>query len=261
MYSFGAMLSFTVAHVAIFRLRQREPGRERPWKPPLNFRFRGSTAPLTAVIGGIGTFAAWVVVISLDLSTLVAGATWMVIGMAIYVLFRRHQELPLKQTIKVASLEPLGVEEVEYQSVLVAFDEGDPFDEKAVGTAMALAARRRRAIHVVSLVSVPTHLPLDARLDEEARRAQEKVERAKLQCGQRVTGGVVRVRPGQAAQAIVEAAREIGAAAIVMQVRYRAGKPLYSKTLQTVLAKRPCRVIVSANPEEARAGIVAPSPA
>ncbi len=33
-----------------------------------------------------------------------------------------------------------------------------------------------------------------------------------------------------------------------MPLRYRAGAPLYGRTLQTVLAKRPCRVIVSANP-------------
>jgi APA family basic amino acid/polyamine antiporter len=59
----------------------------------------------------------------------------------------------------------------------------------------------------------------------------------------------------------VKAAREIGAAAIVMQLRYRAGVPIYSKTLQTVLAKRPCRVIVAANPEVARAGIVQALPA
>ena len=35
-----------------------------------------------------------------------------------------------------------------------------------------------------------------------------------------------------------------------MPLRYRNGAPLYGKTLQTVLAKRPCRVIVSANPAE-----------
>ena len=33
MYSFGAMLSFTIAHVSIVRLRGASPDRERPWKP------------------------------------------------------------------------------------------------------------------------------------------------------------------------------------------------------------------------------------
>ena len=47
------------------------------------------------------------------------------------------------------------------------------------------------------------------------------------------------MRPGQAGQAIVEEARAIKAAAIVMPLRYRNGTPLYGKTLQTVLAKRP----------------------
>ena len=163
--------------------------------------------------------------------------------------------------MKVQALEPLGVEEVEYASVLVAFDDDDPFNEEMVATATALAARKRRAIHVVSLLAVPSNLPLDARLDAEEGQAQSKVEQAKLISGQRVTGSVVRVRPGQSAGAIVKAAREIGAAAIVMQLRYRAGVPMYSKTLQTVLAKRPCRVIIAANPEGARAGIVTAVPA
>ena len=66
----------------------------------------------------------------------------------------------------------------------------------------------------------------------------------------RVTGNVQRVRPGQAGQAIVEEARSIKAAAIVMQLRYRNGTPLYGRTLQHVLAERPVRVIVAAHPEE-----------
>ena len=35
-----------------------------------------------------------------------------------------------------------------------------------------------------------------------------------------------------------------------MRLRYRNGAPLYGKTLQTVLAERPCRVIVVADPAE-----------
>jgi basic amino acid/polyamine antiporter, APA family len=259
MYSFGAMLSFTIAHVAVFRLRGKRPERPRPWKPPLNFRFRGQPVPLTAVVGGIGTFAAWVVVISLDLSTLAAGSAWMAVGAIVYLLYRRHQGLPLTRTVKVQHVEPLGVEEVEYQSVVVAFEQ-DSFSEEVVATAKALGARRRRAIHVLSLIEVPTNLPLDAPLQSAESEAQSKVERAKLICGQRVTGRVLRVRPGQAGGAIVEAARELGATAVVMPLRYRNGAPLWGKTLQTVLAKRPCRVIVAASPEEARAGIVTAAP-
>jgi APA family basic amino acid/polyamine antiporter len=264
MYSFGAMLSFTIAHVSVARLRRVDPERERPWRPPLNFPFRGASFPATAIVGGLGTAAAWIVVISLDFSTLAAGATWMALGLGTYLLYRRHQALPLRETVKVETLTPLGVEEVEYRSVLIAFDEDAPFSEEAVATAKALAARRRRAIHVLSLVTIPSHLPLDADVPERESAAQTKIERAKLICGQRVSGHLQHVREGQAGPAIVDEAVEIDAAAIVLPLRYRNGVPLYGKTVQTVLARRPCRVIVSANPAEHADGAAAlaePAPA
>jgi basic amino acid/polyamine antiporter, APA family len=251
MYSFGAMLSFTIAHVSVARLRQVRAARQRPWTPPLNFSFRGARLPVTAIVGGIGTFGAWIVVISLDLGTLAAGATWMTLGMLTYYLYRRHQGLPLRETVKVETLTPLGVEEVEYKSILVAFDEDDPFSSEAVATAKALAARRpRRAIHVLSLVTVPANLPLDAELAGRDSAAQSKIEQAKLICGRRVSGHIEHVRAGQSGPAIVEEAQAIKAAAIVMPLRYRNGAPLYGRTLQTVLAKRPARVIVAAQPGE-----------
>ncbi len=251
MYSFGAMLSFTIAHLAVVRLRSRQPDHERPWRPPANVRIRGVEVPLTALFGGLGTFAAWIVVMALNVSTLIAGTAWMAMGLAVYLLYRRHQGLPLRQTVKVQSLEPLGVQEVEYNSVLVAFED-EPFLEETVATAAALGSKRRRAIHVLSLVEVPKDLALDADLDTEESEAQSKIERAKLICGRRVSGEVERVRPGGAGVRIVERAKEINAAAVVMQLRYRNGVPLYAKTLQTVLAERPCRVIVAAKPEDSR---------
>jgi basic amino acid/polyamine antiporter, APA family len=267
-YAFGATLSFTVAHVSVIRLRRLKPVSERAkakdgsrlWTPPGNVKIRGVDVPPTAILGGIGTFGAFVVAMALDPVVLATGGGWMLAGLLLYVIYRRHQGLPLTRTVKVQSLEPLGVEEVEYQSILVAFEQGT-FSEEVVATAKALGARKRRAIHVVSMIEVPTNMPLDAPLDAEEGAAQSVIERAKLICGQRVTGSILRVRPGQAGGAIVAAARELGATAIVVPLRYRAGVPLYGKTLQTVLSKRPCRVIVAASPEEARAGIVAPSPA
>jgi APA family basic amino acid/polyamine antiporter len=253
------MLSFTIAHLAVARLRQRFPDQERPWMPPLNISFRGAKIPLTAVLGGLGTFAAWVVVITLDLGTLAAGATWMALGIAIYLLYRRHQGLPLRETVKVETLEPLGVEEVEYESVVVAFDDRTPFSEEVVATAVKLAARRRRGIHVHSMITVPSDLPLDAELKDQESEAQSKIERAKLIGGLRVTGHVEPVRSGQAGYSIAAEARMIKARAIVMGLRRRDGTPLYDKTIQTVLSERPCRVIVVSEPAEERP--VAPAPA
>jgi len=248
MYSFGAMLSFTVAHVSVIQLRRRFAEGERPWKPPFNFRAFGAEVPLSAVLGGLGTFSAWIVVMALNPRTLAVGVGWMVVGLLVYVLYRRHQRLPLTETVKVLLPEPLGVEEIEYRSVLVAFEDGEPFSEEMVATAVKLASKRRRGIHVHSMLTVPTDLPLDAELPRPEAEAQSKIEQAKLIGGQRVTGHVERVRPGQAGYSIADEAEQIVAAAVVVGLRYRNGRPLYDKTLQTVLGERPCRVIVVSDP-------------
>jgi basic amino acid/polyamine antiporter, APA family len=212
----------------------------------------GFDLPLTAVFGGLGTFAAWIVVMALNPRTLVIGSIWMLFGISVYLLYRRSQGIPLSQTHKVLLPEPLGVEEVEYKSVLVAFEDDEPFSEQTMATAVKLAAKRRRAIHVIAVVMVPSHLPLDAPLRREEEEAQSKIEQAKLIGGLRVSGHLHRVRPNQAGHSIAEEARELKASALVMGLRYRNGQPLYGKTLQTVLAERPTRVIVVGEPERAR---------
>jgi basic amino acid/polyamine antiporter, APA family len=244
MYSFGAMLSFTIAHVSVIQLRRIRGDAERTWKPRFNVRAFGFELPLTAVLGGLGTFSAWIVVMALNPRTLVVGVGWMAFGLLVYVLYRRSQRLPLTETVKVLLPEPLGVEEIEYRSVLVAFEDGEPFSEEMVATAIKLASKRRRGVHIHSMLTVPTHLPLEAELRDGEAEAQSKVEQARLIGGQRVTGHVERVRPGQAGYSTADEARLIKAAAIVVGLRYRDGRPLYDKTLQTVLGERPCRVIV-----------------
>jgi APA family basic amino acid/polyamine antiporter len=175
------------------------------------------------------------------------------------MLYRRNQGLGLRQTVKVVTPEPLGVEEIEYRSVLVAFEDGEPFSEEMVATATKLASKRRRGIHVHSMLTVPTNLPLDAKIPEREAEALSKIEGAKLIGGQRVTGHVERVRPGQAGYSVADEAKQIDAAAVVIGLRYRNGAPLYDKTLQTVLGERPCRVIVVSDHGDAERSEGAPT--
>jgi APA family basic amino acid/polyamine antiporter len=255
MYSFGAMLSFTIAHIAVIKLRRSYPEAERTWKPPLNVRAFGFELPMTAVLGGLGTFGAWIVVMALNPSTLFVGIGWMLAGTIVYVLYRRSQGLPLTKTVKVVLPEPLGVEEVEYRSVLVAFEDDEDFSPEMVATAVRLASKRRRGIHVHSMMTVPTNLPLEADMPEAEAEAQRKVEQARLIGGQRVTGHVARVRPGQSGYSVADEAELIKAEVIVIGLRYRRGVPLYDKMLQTVLGERPCRVIVVSDPVDQRAPV------
>src|SRR3982751_4971001 len=72
-YAFGAMLSFTIAHVSVIALRMKEPDRDRPYTMPGRVTVRGHVLPVLAIAGGLGTGTAWVVVTILNLSTLIAG--------------------------------------------------------------------------------------------------------------------------------------------------------------------------------------------
>jgi APA family basic amino acid/polyamine antiporter len=250
MYAFGAMLSFTIAHLAVIRLRTKQPDAERPYRGPGEIRFgRGRKVPLFALFGAIGTGLAWIVVTVLNLTTLIVGVGWIAIGILTYVLFRRSLGLNLTETKKAELVKSAVEHEVEYESILVAFEDTD-YSSDAVATAVKLAARRRRGVHVVVLVTVPNHLPIDAVLLDQERQAERTIESARALGGRRVTGHIEKVRPGQGGRRIVEEAREIKARALIMALPRRpraAGSP-FGRTLETVLADRPCRVIITTEP-------------
>src|ERR1700685_3486799 len=100
LYSFGAMLSFTTAHAAIIRLRITDPDRERPYSSPWGIRIKGSVIPMAAVIGGLGTFAAWIAVTVLHTEARLVGIPWMVIGMGGYFYYRKRQGLSPRKSYK-----------------------------------------------------------------------------------------------------------------------------------------------------------------
>jgi basic amino acid/polyamine antiporter, APA family len=246
-YAFGAMLSFTLAHLAVIALRIKEPDRERPYRGPGVVRFRGTELPLFAIVGAAGTALSWLAVTALNVETLIAGSIWMTIGLTTYVLYRRYQGLPLTETRKVV-LPKLAVEhEVEYDSVLVAFED-EQYSPEAIDTAVKLAARRRRGIHVLVTITVPTTSPIDAEMPEQEQRAAATIDSARVRGGRRVTGHWEKVRPGEAGRRIVNEAREIRARAIVIPLPpRRTGASVFGRTLETVLAERPCRVIIESS--------------
>ena len=264
LYAFGAMLSFTIAHLALIGLRWRlarsrmrklpgdvEVEREEAWyRAPLNVRFRDLDLPVFAVIGGLGTFGAWVAVMGLYTTTLFVGMGWMALGMLSYYVYRRRKGLALTETSKITMPPVVGAEPVQYAGVLVAFEEGT-YSEDAMATALKLAAHRGGNLRVITTVTVPQHLDINAALPEPEATAQAVIEAARQWAGrgQRVRGRVVKVRPDEAGHRIVREAVEARSQAIVMPMPTRrpSGKVL-SKTLEVVLAKRPCRVIIDSVP-------------
>jgi basic amino acid/polyamine antiporter, APA family len=246
-YAFGAMLSFTMAHASVVALRWRSPEIERPWRSPVTLHIRGHEVPVLAVFGGIATGIALIVATVLDARVLVSGPLWMAVGLLLYFVYRRRQGLSLTQTHKVVMPKPVVEHEVEYESVLVAFEDGN-YSPEAVAIAARLAARRRRGIHVLVTITVPPNSPIDAVMPEQERKAASTIDSARVRGGRRVTGHWEKVRPGGSGRRIVEEAKDIHARAIVMPLPpRRTGKSLFGKSLETVLAERPCRVIIDSS--------------
>lgn len=247
MYAFGALLSFTIAHVSVIRLRKIEPDAERPWRSPVNIRIRGTSIPLFAVIGGLATALFWFVVVVRDRPTLIVGLGWMIAGVTFYVIFRRRQQLPLTQTRKIVAPKQIVEHEVEYDSILLVFEDGR-YSEEAVRTAVKMASRRSRGIHVLVTITVPANASINASLPTDEANAATLIERAREFGGRRVTGHWEKVRAGQGGRRIVAEAELTNARAIVFPLHPSPTGSLFSSAVQHVLSERPCRVILTSEP-------------
>src|SRR6201990_2635095 len=139
-YSFGALLSFTMAHVSVVRLRIIKPDFPRPYRGPGHIMFRGVDLPLFAIVGGAFTAVSFVVVVVLNLPVAAFGTGWLIFGVILYYLFRRRHGLDLTSTHKVAIPTPVVDHEAEYDSVLVPLADGH-YDETDLATGDKPGAR------------------------------------------------------------------------------------------------------------------------
>jgi APA family basic amino acid/polyamine antiporter len=249
MYAFGAMLSFTVAHAAVVALRYRRRDEEVAFRARPNLRFRGVDWPVFAILGGLGTGIAWLVVVVQDAPTRYAGLGWLAFGFTFYAVFRRRfVRMPLGETTRApVVIGPAAA--LEYRQLLVPV--ADALEsEEAVDVACRLAAERGASILAVAVIEVPLELPLDARLADEERRAIELLDEARAigdSYGVRVTERLLRAR--RAGRGIVDEADRRHAEIIVMgapRKERRRRRGIFGDTVDFVLKHAPCRVMVAA---------------
>jgi APA family basic amino acid/polyamine antiporter len=248
LYAFGAMLSFTIAHVSVIRLRHRARDVERPYRGPGNLTVGGVSWPLFALVGGTATGIAFVVVIGLHPAVALAGLAWMAAGLITYPIYRRSQGLDLTSTHRIAAPEAVTDHEAEYASVTVALL-GLRYSHAAMATAATVAAKRRRGIYLLVPIVVPQSEPIDARMPAKERLADALIEEARLQIGNRLQGRWIKVRSGQFGRSVVEHAVGTKASAIVMSIPPATTDGGIRRSIDTVMAERPCRVILQVDPE------------
>ena len=247
MYAFGAMLSFTIAHASVvaLRIKARGGGGEPEWHARPNLRFRGVDWPLFALVGGLGTGIAWLVVVIQDAPTRYAGLAWLAAGFVFYPLYRRRVGLPLKETHRAPV--PLGAAlALEYRSILVPVVTG-PEAQEAVELAARLATERAGRLVLLRVIVVPLELPLDADLTEQLEDADELLDNlaeVAIPYGVRVVERVVRAR--NAGRAIVEEAERRGSEIIVLGAPRGRHRAIFGHTVDYVLKNAPSRVMIAA---------------
>jgi nucleotide-binding universal stress UspA family protein len=107
-------------------------------------------------------------------------------------------------------------------------------------------------VHALHVIRVQLELPLDAPLLDEEERAEASLAEAKLlgsDFGVTVEGATVRARA--IGHAIVARAEEIGADLIVVgsAPRWRRQSRFFSPTVDFVLRRAPCEVLIVAFPQ------------
>ena len=249
LFSFGVLVAFTAAQLAVVKLRFTKPGLERPFRVPLSIRVRGADVPLPSVLGALATTAIFVAAMVTHIGARYAGPIWLAIGAVVYLLVRRSSGTGLLEHVEAVDEEELP--QAEFSKILVPMKLGE-IGEEMVATAVKLAQERDAAVVALHVIRVPLDQPLDAELiDEEERAAASLAEAAVLGSdhGVKVVGRAVRAR--SIGEAIVRATEETGADLIVLgsSPRWRRQSRFFSPTVQYVLRKAPAEVLVVAFPQ------------
>jgi basic amino acid/polyamine antiporter, APA family len=250
MYAFGAMLSFTIAHAAVIQLRRKPPPVENAYRVRPNVTIRGVSWPVFAVLGGLGTGLAWLVVVVQDAPTRYAGLGWLSAGAVFYVLYRRRLKLPLTETM-LAPLQFGPAVALEYMTILVPIVSG-PESHESVDIAARLAAERGATIVALRVLVVPMDQMLDAPMPDDEAEADRLLDDARFAAeayGVRMVDRLVRSR--HAGRAIVEEATRRQAEIVVLGAPRGRHKEIFGKTIDYVLKNAPCRVMVAARKKAA----------
>jgi APA family basic amino acid/polyamine antiporter len=246
LFSFGVLLAFTAAQLAVVKLRFSEPERRRPYRVPLSV----AGIPLPSVVGAVLTFAVWIVAIATHEGARYAGPAWLAAGLIVYAVVRKSRGEGLRERV-ISADEHRGLAEAEFSRILVPMKLGD-IGEEMVATAVKLAQEAGASVEALHVIRVPLELPLDAELTDEEERAEASIAEAKLlgaDHGVTVDGRTVRAR--SIGQAIVQEAEASDIDLIVLgsSPRWRRQSRFFSPTVEYVLKKAPSEVLIVAFPQ------------
>jgi APA family basic amino acid/polyamine antiporter len=245
LFSFGVLLAFTAAQLAVIRLRMTQPDLRRPFRVPLTV----GRIPVPAVVGAVLTAFVFVVAMVTHVGARYGGPVWLAVGVGVYVAVRRSRGAGLLE--HVASADEQRLPGAEFTRILVPMKLGE-IGEEMVATAVRLAQERGATVEALYVLKVPLDQPLDAPLyDLEEQATASLAEAAALGAdhGVKVTGRTIRAR--SIGEAIVEAANGTDTDLIVLgsSPRWRRQSRFFSPTVDYVLRKADAEVLIVAFPQ------------
>jgi APA family basic amino acid/polyamine antiporter len=251
LYSLGATLSFTVAHVSLVRLRMLDRDeREVPYLARPNLRLGGVAWPLFAIVGAMATGVSFLVLVVENPATRLAGLGWMLLGLAGYLSYRQRWVRASAREIVKAPPAIGPALALEYRRLLVPVVAGQPSDA-AMDVACRLAAERGARIVAMSVLEIPLDLPVTAEFPDLENAANRELDEAMAigdSYGVRVLTRIERAHA--AGPAIVQEAEVRGIEIIVIGSPRRAltarRAEVFGKTVEYVLKHAGCRVLVTA---------------
>jgi APA family basic amino acid/polyamine antiporter len=248
LFSFGVLLAFVSAQLAVLVLRIKSPDLPRPYRVPLDVTIRGRKLPLPTMIGLAGTLTVFVISMVTHPGARYAGPAWLAGGLIVFYLVRRARGESLLQA--VASPDEQELSEPELSRILVPMKIGQ-IGEEMLATAIKLAQERGSSVEALHVIRVPLEAPIDYPVEGAEERAAESLEEARAlgaENGVEVVGETVRAR--SIGEAIVHEARKRDADLIVLgsAPRWRRQSRFFSPTVEYVLRRAPCEVLVVAFP-------------
>jgi basic amino acid/polyamine antiporter, APA family len=244
-YSFGVLLAFTAAQLAVIRLRVRRPDLLRPFVVPWTI----GRVPVPSAVGAVLTGSVFVVAMATHPGARYAGPAWLAAGLVVHFVGRRTRGEPLLG--HVVSSDEQELPETHYSSILVPMKLG-LIGEEMVATAVKLAQERGVPVEALYVIVVPLELPFDAEMVAKEEAAAAAIAEAMLlgaDHGVEVRGAIIRAR--SIGGAIVKEAADRGADLIVLgsAPRWRRQSRFFSPTVEYVLKKASCEVVVVAFPQ------------
>jgi APA family basic amino acid/polyamine antiporter len=249
LYSFGVLIAFTAAQLAVIRLRMRAPELPRPFRAWPNVSLGGHVLPIAAIVGAPLTLVIWVLALVTHPGARYAGPVWLLLGLGVFVAVRRTSRRGLLEHVVRRETLPAATG---FQRILVPMKLGD-IGEEMVATAIALAKEHGAAIDAINVVRVPRKFGLEGELPPDvAERVDASLEEARAlgaDHGVEVHGDVVLAR--SIGHAILDEADRRGTDLIILgsSPRWRRQSRFFSPTVDFVLRNAPCEVLVVAFPD------------